>query len=120
MNAGTDVPGSINTGFLYYSFVNLVLGSFGKSYSFVDLVLPSGLTLCFPGIKSRKEFQIVLFSFKECFPAYRKYLMGEGSFYNTDHALQSVCNLHNMKVPCGIIGTENEIFQNGKGQEAFY
>lgn len=65
MSAETDVPGSINTGFLFelfeksYSFVELVLDSFEKSDSFVDLVLPSGLILCFPGTKSRKEFQIV-------------------------------------------------------------
>lgn len=79
VNAETDVPRSISTGFLW------------KELFFVDLALPSGLRSCFAGAKSRKEFQIALISFKKCFPAHRKDLMGEGSFYITGHALQSVC-----------------------------
>lgn len=79
VNTETDVPRSISTGFLW------------KELFFVDLALPSGLRSCFAGTKSRKEFLIALISFKKCFPAHRKYLMGEGSFYITGHALQCVC-----------------------------
>lgn len=82
MNVETDVPN-----FIYTLF-------FEKSYSFVNLVLLLGLRLCFSVTKSRKEISIVLISFKKCFPAYRKYLMGEDSSYITGHALQTVCTFY--------------------------
>lgn len=68
--------------------------SFEERQSFVDLVLPLGLRRCFSVTKSKKEISTVFISFKRCFPAYRKYLMGEDSSYITDHALQTACTFY--------------------------
>lgn len=95
--------------------------SFEKSYSFVDLALPLGLRLCFSVTKSRKGISIVFISFKKMFSCLQEIFDGRRQLLDHRSCIANcVYILHNMKVACGIIATENEISQNMKGQEKFY